>query len=283
MNTPHLEQDAATGIYLYCLLNAESLAQITLLTQQGLPGVDVRYPITVLKDGESDGSVVAIVSEVLISDFSEDNLQDLNWIGERAGRHEAVVSQMMLGSTVLPVKFGTIYRSRESLITFLKKHEAKIVKGLQHLSGKAEWSVKGYLNEDEARKLISLEDSAIQNRLGSLSLSPGARYLQQKQLDVMIESALDADVIRVSNHLHQVLIQAAAEATTLRRHSSLVTGRFERMVYNASFLLSQDALPEFQAVLADQQDSYQRLGLSLELRGPWPAYNFCPNLTEEST
>ena len=68
----------------------------------------------------------------------------------------------------------------------------------------------------------------------------------------------------------QALQQAAVAATQLRCHSSAMTGRPERMVFNASFLLAPDALPEFRRVLAEQQMYDKKMGLSLELRGPWP-------------
>jgi hypothetical protein len=51
------------------------------------------------------------------------------------------------------------------------------------------------------------------------------------------------------------------------------------MIFNGSFLLTPEALADFREALAQQQEAYQVIGLSLELRGPWPAYNFCPDLS----
>jgi hypothetical protein len=181
---------------------------------------------------------------------------------------------------VLPVKFGTIYRSRDSLLAFLQRHRKAIELGLDTLIEKNEWSVKGYLIEEDARQIIAAGDSQVQSRRAALSQSPGLRYLQQKQLDASIETALETGLDRVNQDLLRSLSPHSIDSAMLRLHASTVTGRPERMVFNAAFLLDAETLPDFRVALAQQQDAYQPFGLALELRGPWPPYNFCPDLSE---
>lgn len=276
MTDLHHGDASVLGIYLYCLARPECLSAVKGLAEQGLRGVDERYPVAALEDA----GVVAVIGEVVIAEFSEQNLQTLSWVGSRAGRHEAVVERIMGASPVLPVKFGTIFHSRASLKEFLGRHREDIVRALDKLRNKTEWSVKGYLVEEDARRDIAAADPEIRSRLAALSPSPGARYLQQKQLDIMIEAALEAGVARVTHDLHQALALHAVASTALRRHASAVTGRPERMVFNCSFLLTPETLPDFRAALSDQQYIYKGIGLTLELRGPWPPYNFCPKLSE---
>jgi hypothetical protein len=241
-----------------------------------LLGIDPGYPIEVLGDGD----VVAVISEVVLADFSEQNLQTLEWIGERATRHEAVVARTMASSPVLPVKFGTLYHGRASLKDFLQRHRPTIERGLDKLRGKSEWSVKGYLMEQDARNIIAAEDSEVLSRRASLSSSPGLRYMQQKQLDATIDAALERGLTRVNLDLQSTLSRYALESTLMRLHANAVTGRTERMVFNSSFLLTDEILEEFSAALSQQQDAYASIGLTLELRGPWPPYNFCPTLSD---
>lgn len=277
MTDSHTEA-ADLGIYLYCLARPECLALVQGLPEQALHGVDERYPVTALEEREDD--VVAVIGEVDPAEFSEQNLQALGWLGPRAQRHEAVVERIMVVSPVLPVKFGTMFRSRVSLKEFLGRHRADIVRALDDLRDKTEWSVKGYLVEVEARRIVAASDSAIQSRIAALPLSPGMRYLQQKQLDTVIEMALRAWLERVTHDLREVLVRHAVASTALRCHASAVTGRPERMVFNGSFLLAPAALADFRAALSGQQQAHQSTGLTLELRGPWPPYNFCPTLSE---
>ncbi|MDO8742009.1 MAG: GvpL/GvpF family gas vesicle protein [bacterium] len=271
---------AELGIYLYCLARPECLALVQGSAESDLYGVDERYPVTTLAQPE-DG-VVAVIGQVDPAEFSEQNLQTLDWLGPRAQRHEAVVERIMDVSPVLPVKFGTMFRSRASLKEFLDRHHKDIEQALDKLRDKAEWSVKGYLVEEDARTIIAAEDTGVQSRRAALSPSPspGLRYLQQKQLDAVIEAALRAWVARVTHDLHDVLVHHADASAALRCHASAVTGRTERMVFNGGFLLAPAALADFRAALSGLQQAHQRTGLTLELRGPWPPYNFCPTLSE---
>ena len=265
---------ASTGIYLYCLARIDCLATVqTLAAQKGL-SVDTDYGVAALPSA----GVVAVISEVLLSEFSEANLQDLSWLGERALRHEAVVARIMAVSPVLPVKFGTLYHSRESLKLFMDQHHGAIDQALDKLRDKAEWSVKGYLVGEQARNIIATEDPDIQARRAAMSPSPGVRYLQQKQLDSKIDAALEGALARISHDLGEALALRAEGAAALRLHASAVTGRAERMVFNSGYLLGPDTIDDFRSALAEQQEAYTPIGLSLELRGPWPPYNFCPEL-----
>lgn len=275
MTDLHHDDASGLGIYLYCLARPECLSAVKGLVEHELRGVDERYPVAAFRSA----GVAALIGEVVIADFSDENLQTLSWLGTRADRHEAVVERIMGASTVLPVKFGTIFRSRGSLAEFLGRHREDIVQALDKLRDKTEWSVKGYLVEEDARRIIGAADPEIRSRLAALSSSPGARYLQQKQLDAMIEAALEAGVARVTHDLHQALTLHAVASTALRRHASAVTGRPERMIFNDSFLLTPETLIDFRTALAEQQDAYKAIGLTLEMRGPWPPYNFCPNLS----
>lgn len=271
MNTPD------RAIYLYCLARPECLPVIQDSTrEQNLPGVDERYPVTALEDGENEA--VAVIGEVDPAEFSEHNLQMLSWLGVRAQRHEAVVERVMGASPVLPVKFGTLFSSHASLREFIGRHRVDIVLALDDLRDKAEWSVKGYLVETLALPIVLAADDEIQSRLAALSQSPGARYIQQRQLDAKIEAALHAWLARATDAIQSALVLHAVASTSLRYHSSAVTGRPARMVFNASFLLTDTAY--FFAALTEQQTAYKGSGLTLELQGPWPPYNFCPTLAE---
>ena len=265
---------ASTGIYLYCLARIDCLATVQSLAAQKELSVDPDYGVAALPSA----GVVAVISEVHLSEFSEANLQDLSWLGERALRHEAVVARSMAVSPVLPVKFGTIFRSRASLLEFLGRHREDVARVLEHLSDKAEWSVKGYLVDAQARPVVAASDAAIVSRMAALPAAPGARYLQQKQLDVAIDAALRLWLAQASEYLGQSLAPHAVDTSELRCHAGAVTGRSERMVFNASFLVADAALAGFRAALALQQQAYAGTGLTLELRGPWPPYNFCPAL-----
>ena len=85
----------------------------------------------------------------------------------------------------------------------------------------------------------------------------------------------------MSQEVQDALVVHSTAATRLRVHASAVTGRPERMVFNLSFLVANRTLPDFRAALATLQAGHSGTGLTLEMRGPWPPYNFCPALADE--
>jgi hypothetical protein len=267
---------ASPGIYLYCLARPECIPVVDALAQHDLRGVDERFPVAAMEGG----GMVAVIGEVDTGEFCDENLQALPWVGPRAIRHAAVVEHIMSASPVLPVKFGTIFRTRDSLTEFLARHREDFARALQDLRDKTEWGVKGYLVDEDARRLVSASDPAIQSRTAALPSSPGARYLQQKQVDGMIDAALKVWLERVTRDLQENLALHAVAATELQCRPGSVTGRSERMVLNCSYLLTPETLPDFRAALSIQQRAYEGTGLTLELRGPWPPYNFCPAFPE---
>lgn len=260
------------AIYLYCLARAESIAVIDDLARQGLRGVDERYPVSSLEHDD----LVAVIGEATLGEFHEENLRTLDWVGPRAWRHEQVVEMVMRVSPVLPVKFGTIFRSRTNLAAFLSRHAETISCGLEELRGKTEWTVKGYLDEELARLRISAENPAISSRLAQLPSTPGARYLAQKRVDALIESELHAWTDRAKRAAYGALTAAASNATDLNLLPHVEGG--EPMVFHLGFLVADAGMRDFCLELDGQRHLYGEHGLRLELHGPWPPHHFCATL-----
>jgi len=138
------------SIYLYCLAGPACVAMVKQLSQQESAGIDERFPLLTL---ERDG-IVAVIGEIDAGEFNEQNLQSMEWVGPRAYRHAALVEKIMAVSSVLPVKFGTIFDSAESLTRLLTQHRERIAAFLEKLRGESEWSIKAYLDEERARSSV---------------------------------------------------------------------------------------------------------------------------------
>ena len=267
-----------TGVYLYCLARPECLSSTYFSpSEQQMAGVDVQFPVTAMHLDKI--RLVAVISQVILSDFSDSNLQDLAWLGPRARTHESVVQEVMQLSPVLPVKFGTIYRSNSGLADFINHNGAVILQALHQVHGKAEWSVKAYIDEARVRVFVTETNPEIQQLTARLSVSPGLRYMQQKQVDLRVETALSGWASEVAGKIEEILAPNAVGISTLKLHSSAMSGRPERMIYNGGFLLDNSNIDSFENVIQQFQSRYESSGLILELRGPWPPYHFCPSLS----
>ena len=270
--------DVNQAIYLYSLARPECLAAaIFSQSEDRLPGVDQDFPVSAIHLDRI--GIVAVFSLVNPADFSESNLQDLAWIGPRARIHESVVQQVMLTSPVLPVKFATIYRSQSGLTNFVNHNGASILKALHQVHNKAEWTVKAYVDEAQARLNLTCTNPEIQELTARISQSPGLRYMQQKQIDIRIETALNQWALGVSQTVEEALTPHAVGMSTLRLHAPAMTGRPERMIFNGSFLLENSMVDQFQSVVDKIRSNAKMSGLIFECRGPWPPYHFCPTLS----
>ena len=281
-----LDSDNGLRLYLYCLAGSawdwaresERVAAFDMLTREGLRGVDERHPIQML---HAEG-IVAVCSAVQASDFVDENMQQLQWLAPRAMRHDSVVAGVMRVAPVLPVRFGTLFHGRHSLLAFLERHHADMLWRLEQLRDKSEWSVKGYLDEERVRRVQTDTDPALRSRGGALSNSLGIRFLQQKQLDEAVERAIQAHVTRCADEVQQGLAAHAVASNMLRCHGSASSGHAERMVFNISFLVDRQRLGVFRDEVWVRCDGMARTGLSLEMSGPWPPYNFCDELPPET-
>ena len=246
------------------------------LAARGVHGLDESGPVTFLRHGD----VVAVAGPASVDDFHEEHLGSLEWIGSHALRHEQVVEAVMAVSAVVPVRFGTLFRSPATLTEFIARHRQTISRTLTALRGKGEWSIKGYLGLEAAKGKVGLENPAIQSELAHLPASPGARYLQQKRLDKLIEAHLGTWSKHLTEGVCVMLDDAALGSVELRLLPPASPAAGERMIFHRGFLLSHNKLPAFRAAISEQARIHAGDGLRLELCGPWPPHNFCPALAD---
>jgi hypothetical protein len=264
------------GLYLYCLARLSRLPPLAL---QGLDGVS---PLEV----ESWGDVAAVWSPVALEEFcgaeAAARFQDLVWVGPRVVRQQEVVAAIMAFSPVLPVRFGTIFSSRERLAAALRRHHEAAAAFLQEMTGQEEWAVKGMLDQAGAQEKwwalkLGREAQALE------ALSPGKRYFQEKRLREQSDRELTEWLKHTARELARKLKDQAVAFRERRLISRQATGRDQEMVWNWAFLVPQAKVSAFKAEIQAANTEHQERGLALECTGPWPPYSFCPALEMEAS
>jgi len=263
------------GLYLYCLARADSLPVL-----EGV-GLDNQNPLAQQRFQD----ISAILSEVSFEEFSgpsaEAKMKDLSWVAPRAIRHEEVIEQVMRFSPVLPVRFGTIFSSPQTLEVPLQKHHDLICKFLEEITDKEEWVLRALLDREKAKdKLLS---SILTEKAAELAeLSPGMRYLREQRIRTEIEKDLNRRLKAVSSKIAKELQESVTAFRERRLLSREITGNTCDMAFNWALLISRDALPDFKARIEQANTDYSKQGLLLELTGPWPPYSFAPSLEPEA-
>jgi hypothetical protein len=264
----------ALGVYLYCFTRRGAVREIKAA------GVDERGTVTTM---EADAAA-AVFSTVSLREFAgdaaPDGAQDPEWLIPRACRHQQVVEEVMRAGPVLPVRFGTIFSSGKILERFLAEKSGEVARVLDRLSDKEEWAVKGFVDLGRAKEWLRVSDPVLAEHRRRLPDLPGARYFQQKSLDAKTEEAVRLWRRGVVSQVQALLAPHAVDACPLRPQPRNLTGCDAEMVFNAAYLLLRSDIDTFREQVARVGATYAEQGLTLEVSGPWPSYNFCPPLSE---
>jgi hypothetical protein len=255
---PAAPAPAGTGVWVYGVLGEDAAEP------EGWAGVDARGPVrTVRRAG-----LCALVSDVPLPEFGpsalQDRLEDLGRLEELARAHEQVLDRALVLGPLVPFRLCTIYETDASLGEMLTRERGSLAEALERLAGAREWGVKGWLVEGGER-----DDAGV----GAAARS-GTEYLTRKR-DVR-EAAEQARerTWQLVEGVHARLSEQAAAAVVGRLHDRRLSGRDEEMVLNASYLVPDERLDAFRAVVGDLGERHRADGLELELTGPWPAYHF---------
>lgn len=264
------------GLYLYCI--REKTEEHPTFS---IKGIDGKGEVFVFPYQDLE----AVVSKVSLEEFGSSEIQkraqeDLKWIKEKALLHEKVIEEAMRNKdkvlSVIPMRFGTIFKGRESLGETLNKDYSKIKEVLEKIRGKQEWSVKVYLKEREKfEEVIKEKNEAIKEKEKEIaSLPEGMAFFMEEELKEVISKEMDRELKNIVNFLFESLKKKTADAIRNKILEKELTGRSEPMVLNAAYLVPEEKIEDFKREIEDLNQKMQAKGFCLEYGGPWPAYNF---------
>lgn len=242
-------------------------------------GIDDRHVPFIWTHGEISAVLSLVAPEDFCGPAGEGNLQNLDWLGPRACRHQTALEQVMRGGPVLPTRFGTLFSSLEQMEKFLSTNAPAIVRFLDRTAGQDEWAVKGLLcranaEEKTLARLLRAGEPA--------DLSPGRAYLREQSLQIKAKQELEIWLAKVCGELIQKLELVASAACQRRILTQAATETASDMILNWAFLLPRPALADFGALIEHANSEHNTDGLAFKLSGPWPPYSFLPTLEPES-
>jgi len=223
-----------------------------------------------------NGCLGAVVSRVPLSQFGETvlekNLQDLCWLEEQVRLHQELLRQIMQEDTVIPMKFGIIFRSEERISEILQERREHFQEILKLLAGRGEWGVKGYYRREKMHQYLSSRGAAPECGQGGAGM--GKAYLLRKKLEEGLESRA-ADYSRQIGEEAYARLKVHSVAATLNKLLSRnVTGREEELFLNAAFLVAGNSHRSFRHTVENFNTEFGSQGIFLEVSGPWPPYSF---------
>ena len=186
---------------------------------------------------------------------------------ENALAHEHVIETVMKTYTIIPMSFGTVFRTDNDIREVLKSIYASLKDVLHQMSGKLEFGLKVNWDRDRIIEDIKQEDEEIRKfHQEIIRKHLQSTYLARMQLGRMIDKALAERSISYVREIYEAL-----RGVCVASRDNQPIG--DKMIMNAAFLVERDREPEFDEAVNTIAKKYgQRL--KFKYTGPWPPYNF---------
>jgi gas vesicle protein GvpL/GvpF len=229
-------------------------------------GVDPGEPVVLV----DDGGVAAIASAVRLDEFGEDaiqeNLRDPRWLAEKARAHDDVLAAAAAETTVLPFRFGAIYRDEEHVVALLRDR-VDFASALDRLEGAVELGVSAFAD-------VSVLRARLASTPGGDEVSAGRAYMQRKQAERELDDSVGRFTTELAQAGHERLAALAREARLNPVRRADDPGSPRRMILNAAYLVDAVEEQRFRDEVAALASDDEADGVDYELTGPWPPYNF---------
>jgi hypothetical protein len=240
--------DGTRGKYVYCVIHAEKPLSFGPL---GI-GTDPADVHTVnYKD------IAAIVSDTPIAVHEPTRANVL--------AHERVNETVMRDHTVIPMSFGTVFKTRDDIHELLRSAYDAFKDVLVKMEDKLEFGLKVLWDRDLIIKELETENEDIRRLKGEITSQKGSTYFARMQYGRLVDAALQSR----SERYVQEIFHALRPASVASRANKPIG---DRMIMNAAFLVRRDKEQAFDAIV-------KRIGADLDkltfrYTGPWPPYNF---------
>ncbi|MEM7621586.1 MAG: GvpL/GvpF family gas vesicle protein [Planctomycetota bacterium] len=268
-----MNADANNAVYLVGVAAGDSLAEFDI---QGLEAGQ-RTRTAPVGAGDLRAVVIEMSASMFEGEEAEARLKDVNWLGPRAARHEAIVRAARARTPLMPAGFGSVFSSTQALREVIEQHADAIGDYLKRTEGCDEWSLKVRTSRADA---IERAKRAIADEQAR-SAGAGMAYLISRRLE---SEAEDYAEDRALEHVEQLLdgLGTTIEDAAERRIVSADADPDEWLIAHVALLVSKDKQSAFDETLDALSGTLELEGLRLELSGPWAPYSFCPSLGDAS-
>jgi hypothetical protein len=226
----------------------------------------------------SVSALAALVSRVPRESYSEESLAehltDATWTAIRAMRHETVVEYVAKRTSVVPLRFGTIYLERHGIEQMLAEKSRELEEIIEHLRGREEWGVNVWCDRAVLMSSITSVSPVLRDLVERAEQAPpGQSYLMQKKIEALKVDEARAVVNRIVEQVEEKLREQSDDARRLRILKVETTEHGE-LKAKFAFLVKRSEFEGFRDAAERLAQENQAAGVRLELTGPWPVYNF---------
>lgn len=237
------------GKYVYCIIRSDRPREFGSI---GIGGGQRVYTV-------GFNNLAAVVSDtpIVIYDPTRENVL----------AHEFVNETVMREHTVIPMSFGTVFRSEDDVSELLRSTHQAFSDVLDKMRDKIEFGLKILWEREKVIANIERDNDEIRRLKDEISRhTASSTYFARMQLGRLIESALEEMSTRYVDDIHNSLKPVAVASRSNKPIGDL-------MILNAAFLVDRSQETAFDEKVKEVSRKYEDL-LRFKYSGPWPPYNF---------
>ena len=179
--------------------------------------------------------------------------------------HERVNEAVMRSHTVIPMSFGTVFKTGDDIVELLRAAYEAFTDVLQKMQDKLEFGLKVLWDRDQIVREIERADENVRRLKDEISSQSGSTYFARMQYGRMVDAALEDYVER---YVGAIVGELRPVSTASRSNKPIG----EKMIMNAAFLVTREQENAFDAKVKEIGARYE--SLTFKYTGPWPPYNF---------
>jgi hypothetical protein len=239
---------ASRGKYVYCIIQASD---------------PLRFgPIGI---GANPSDVYTVHYKDLAAVVSDAPLEVLDSTREHVLAHERVNETVMREHTVIPMSFGTIFKTREDIVELLRSAADAFGDVLNKMQNKLEFGLKVLWDREQVVRDVEQDDDDISRLKKEISGQKGPTYFARMQYGRLVDAALQR---RSEEYVAAILDQLRDVSVASRINKPIG----DKMIMNAAFLISRDQESAFDTKVKSIAAQFDKL--TFKYTGPWPPYNF---------
>jgi hypothetical protein len=238
------------GKYVYCIIKSPKPREF------GQIGI-----------GEGTNNVYTVHFGELAAVVSDTPIRIYDPTRENVLAHEFVNETVMREFTVIPMSFGTVFRSEDDVSELLRSTYQAFNDVLDKMQDKIEFGLKILWDREKVVANIETENDEIRRLKDEITRNAASStYFARMQLGRLIEGALEGTANGYVMDIHESLKPVAVAS-----RSNKPIG--DRMIMNAAYLVERSREQDFDEAVKALSRKYEEL-LSFKYTGPWPPYNF---------
>ncbi|MDQ3037564.1 MAG: GvpL/GvpF family gas vesicle protein [Myxococcota bacterium] len=240
---------AMRGKYVYCIVRTSEPVNF------GAIGIGAE-PAEVYTISFRDLAAVVSDTALVVHDPTRENVL----------AHQGVAEKVMNSFTVIPMSFGTVFKTRDDIVELLRSAYDAFRDVLDKMQDKFEFGLKVLWDRDQIVKEIEREDENVRRLKDEIAAQKGSTYFARMQYGRLVDATLQARTEQYVTEVFQSLRDVAVASRTNKPIG-------DKMILNAAFLVSRDRESAFDTRVKEIGQRYDGK-LLFKYTGPWPPYNF---------